>query len=74
MIMWDIVALCAALVLLGIAVGMLIGRKYWRWVDRVMYEPAPVPATLGYDPENPMNAGRGRETVEVGGATWYIVR
>lgn len=35
---------------------------------------APVPVDLGYDPENPINAGRGRETVEIDGATWYLMK
>lgn len=53
----------------GYAVGCLLERGRAGQVSRP-YD-APVPVDLGYDPENPMNAGRKRETVRMCGAEWY---
>lgn len=72
-----------AIVLLALWLDYAIRR--WSWVPRdkarrnyAMYRhDAPVPVDLrGYDPENPINGGRGREpvTVEVGGETFTLYR
>ena len=65
--------LCAACILLGMIVGLFLARWMIRRVRPAQPE-GPAPCDLGYDPTNPMNAGRGRETVQEGGATWYVIR
>ena len=67
-IMWDVVALCALCLLIGLISGWLISTR------RAKRDRAPMPVLPDYDPMNPMNAGRGRETVQAGGATWYVIR
>lgn len=64
-IMWDAIALCAVCALLGLIGGLYLSRWAIRR-QRKLLEVMPA-----YDPSNPMNAGRGRETVEICGATWY---
>lgn len=71
--MATVAALVAASMLAGLILGVLLSRWAVRRVRPRTME-APVPVTdLGYDPKNPMNAGRGRETVQEGGATWYVI-
>ena len=53
--------LCILCVLLGGVAGAFIGAKTSRRRDI-----APAPVDLGYDPDNPMNAGH-REYVDIGG-------
>lgn len=67
--------------LLCIALGIVVGRALPRRGQRVgadhLIRPvdgAPSPADLGYDPMNPMNAGRTPETVEICGAEWTVMR
>lgn len=67
-IMWDAIALCAVCALLGLIGGLYLSRWAIRRKQQVMEAPAP-----DYDPCNPMNAGRGRETVEICGAKWYVM-
>ena len=71
--------LCLMCVLLGILVGLFAARATIRGAKKSgilrMENPAgaPVPPDLGYDPENPMNAGRKRETVRMCGYTWTVM-
>ena len=67
-IMWSVVGLCAVCAVLGVTVGMYLSRWALR---RQRAQEAPLPE---FDPRNPMNAGRGRETISAGGATWYVIR
>ena len=66
-VMWDVIALCALCLLIGLLGG-------WLLATRTRKDRAPAPALPDYDPANPMNAGREPETVQAGGATWYVIR
>ena len=71
---WQLWAIGGVLLFLGIMIGLLIAccpRQPRR--RRRPVEDAPVPADLGYDPLNPMNAGRQRKTVEICGAEWTVM-
>lgn len=61
--------MCVMCVLLGVVIGLFMARAT---VRRVRPE-APAPVDLGYDPNNPMNCGRERETEVICGATWYRI-
>lgn len=63
----NIGILCVMCVVLGIMIGLFAARATVRKVNTE----APVPVDPGYDPNNPMNCGRQRETVEICGHTWY---
>ena len=60
----------AALVILALVSGYLAGYGMGR---RIRKQNAPAPVDIGYDPQNPMNAGRGWEPVKVEGYTFYRV-
>lgn len=63
----------AALCILCLVLGMVSGYEIHVW--RVARKDAPAPADpLGYDPQNPMNAGREWVPVEVEGHTFYRVQ
>lgn len=67
--------LCITCLVIGAVFGSLVGgvrARRRRAAQCAAPTDAPVPAVdPGYDPDNPMNAGRRRETVEMCGATWY---
>ena len=59
--------LTVILFVLGLCAGYALGRKTRKRAK------APAPVDIGYDPQNPMNAGRGWEPVQVEGFTLYRV-
>lgn len=65
----EIGILCVLCVILGIVIGLCAARA----TVRRMHPEAPVPVDLGYDPRNPMNCGRPRETEIICGAVWHRI-
>ena len=63
--------LCIAL---GITIGWAMPRRRRAGQVSRPYIEGPAPVELGYDPMNPMNAGRTSETVEICGAEWTVMR
>lgn len=63
----------AALCILCLVLGMITGYEIHAWRAGRRDAPAPVDP-LGYDPQNPMNAGRAWTPVEVEGHTFYRVQ
>ena len=66
--------LCLMCLVVGALFGSLLGgiwARRRRAAQCAAPTDTPMPVDLGYDPENPMNAGRKHETVEMCGATWY---
>ena len=71
--------LCVLCVLLGVMAGLFMARATIRGAKKsgalTMRSDfgAPAPVDLGYDPSNPMNAGRPRKTVKECGYEWTVI-
>ena len=70
--------LCVLCVLLGVLVGLFMARAAIRGAKKsgalmMNVNEAPAPVDLGYDPSNPMNAGRPRKTVKECGYEWTVI-